>query len=144
LAEEIRDTVWIIGLISEDDPTILRMEVCKNRTISTITSFLDRNVLPGSHIKSDGYPSYPKAIENANCVHSVINHTLGFVNEDGDHTNSIENVWSHLKTDLRTSRGVRMDRMNIFIQEFMMYRFCLCQKTRQNVHNLFSEMIKFE
>jgi hypothetical protein len=74
--------------------------------------------LPGTVIKTDGYPTYPRAISEISCIHRVVNHTLGFVSSDGTNTNSIENVWAHLKTDIRTRRGVMFNNLPFLVNEW--------------------------
>jgi hypothetical protein len=56
-----------------------------------------------------GHRSYPSAVEEINGIHSQC-----FTNEQGHHTNLIENVWSHLKTEIQTRRGV--SRRNIIVE----------------------------
>jgi hypothetical protein len=137
-----RDTVWLLGLIQEDNHENLILEVLPDRTVSTLTDFFSRNVLPGSIIKSDGYPSYPRAIENSGCVHVIINHSLGFTNEQGDHTNLIENVWSHLKTELRTRRGVMLSNMKNFAREFVIFRKYNSNRSTESSSIFFKKIIK--
>ena len=52
----------------------------------------------------------------------VVNHTLGFINEEGEHMNNIENVWSHFETELRTQKGVMLKKMKTFVQEFTVFK----------------------
>lgn len=72
----------------------------------TLKELFDEKVLNGTVIKTDGNASYPSAIHNHGSVHMVINYSVGFVTVDGSHTNNIENLWSHLKTESRMRRGV--------------------------------------
>ncbi|KCZ78198.1 hypothetical protein H311_00777, partial [Anncaliia algerae PRA109] len=55
------------------------------------------NIKKGTLIITDGYPSYPKAVESFASQHIIINHSDGFNNADVFTTNNIENVWSYLK-----------------------------------------------
>lgn len=140
-ADEIRDTVWLIGIIQEDNPENLRLEVLPNRTVETLTYFFSRNVLPNSIIKSDGYPSYPRAIQNSLCTHVMVNHSEGFTNADGDHTNMIENIWSHFKTELRTRRGVMLENMSSFACEFVIFKKYNAVRSKENSSNFFKRLI---
>lgn len=139
LEEEVRDTIWIIGIIEENSRE-LRMEVLPDRRVNTFSDFFVRNLLPGTTIKSDGYPSYPQAVRNANCNHIVVNHSVGFTNENGDHTNLIENVWAHLKTELRTRRGVMLNNMKIFVKEFILMRRNNFIRNRENTSSFFYKL----
>lgn len=142
LEMEIRDTVWLIGLIQENTPTNLILEVLPDRTISTFTDFFMRNVLPGSIIKSDGYPSYPSSIKNAGCIHHIVNHSEGFINAEGEHTNKIENVWSHFKTELKTRRGVMYTNMKYFAQEFVIFKKYNAKRSREHSSIFFLFLIR--
>lgn len=137
-----RDTVWLLGMIQENNPTNLILEVLPDRTVSTLHDFFTRNLLPNSIIKSDGYPSYPRAIESSGCVHLVVNHSVGFINEQGEHTNLIENVWSHLKTELRTRRGVMLSNMENFAREFVIFRKFNSIRSQENTSIFFKTMIR--
>ena len=56
----------------------------------------DERVVPGFIIVIDGYPSYPRAVTEFESCHGVVNHSVGFVNAQGAHTNQIEKPWSNL------------------------------------------------
>lgn len=139
--DEIRDTVWLIGLVQEGNTNVLRLEVIPDRTIETLTSFFQRNIIPVSIIKSDGYPSYPRAIANAECEHRIVNHSMGFVNNEGEHTNNIENVWSHLKTEIRSRRGVMLANMSDFAKEFVIFKKNNAIRSRTNTSNFFKKIL---
>lgn len=138
--EFIRDTKWVIGLICEETGEI-RLGVLEDRTVGSIKLFLDANVISGTVIKTDGYPTYPRAISEINCIHRVVNHTLGFVSSDGTHTNSIENVWAHLKTDIRTRRGVMYKNLSSLIVEWTLYHNLVKRKNKENIDSFFLKMI---
>jgi transposase-like protein len=73
------------------------MELINDRKSSTMLDLFRERVRPGSVIVTDGYPSYPSAVKNFCSEHEVVNHSIGFVNAEGGHTDQIENLWSHLK-----------------------------------------------
>ena len=56
-----------------------------------------RYILPGSIILSDRHLSYPMACRNLYFTHYVVNHTEGFLNDDGYITNQTENLWRLIK-----------------------------------------------
>jgi hypothetical protein len=76
---------------------------------------LREKVHDGSILVSDGYQSYVLAARELGLTHLIVNHSNGFVNAEGDHTNSIENLWSHLKSNLKTKHGVLRSEMNNFL-----------------------------
>jgi hypothetical protein len=57
-------------------------------------------------------------VRNFGSEHEVVNHSIGFINEDGAHTNQIENLWSHLKQEYRARGGVNHTRIELFLNEF--------------------------
>ncbi|KCZ81149.1 hypothetical protein H312_01441, partial [Anncaliia algerae PRA339] len=67
---------------------------------------------------TDCYPSYPSAVAKFGSDHKIVNHSEGFCNADGINTNSIENIWSHLKKDYRERAGVKIERITLFLKEF--------------------------
>ncbi len=46
---------------------------------------------------TDGWRAYEAAAVAANVTHHVVNHSVSFINDDGDHTNNVEGVHSLLK-----------------------------------------------
>lgn len=100
-----RETVWIVGgvmemtedEISRNEKSKFFLEVVCDRTTNTLSRVLNKYVLPNSCIKTDGWAAYPSAIRRcnreyeSNFSHEIVNHSLGFTNEDGTHTNTVEN-----------------------------------------------------
>jgi hypothetical protein len=114
----VAGTTWMIGIIDEErEIRDFIVKIVPNRQINTIASFFE-NINPGTRIKSDGYPSYPDACSINNFEHVIVNHCEVFTNELGDHTNIIENLWSHFKTELRKRHGIMRNNMEDFITEF--------------------------
>ena len=74
----------------------------------------DEHVVPGFIIVIDGYPSYPRAVTEFESCHGVVNHSVGFVNAQGAHTNKIETLWSHLKHAYRKRGGINKRRIDFF------------------------------
>lgn len=76
------------------------MQFIPNRKFETFKEIINQKVESKSIIKTDGHPSYPKAVEINNCLHIIVNHSRGFKNMDGHTTNSIEGMWVILKTKM--------------------------------------------
>ena len=74
----------------------------------------DEHVVPGSIIVTDGYLTYPGAVAKFGSRHGVVNHSVGFVNAQGAHTNKIETLWSHLKHAYRKRGGINKRRIDFF------------------------------
>jgi hypothetical protein len=51
---------------------------------------------------TDGYPSYPSVAENLHFEHQIVTHAEGFVNSFGQSTKLIENLWLHMKTEIKS------------------------------------------
>ena len=58
-----------------------------------------RFIAPGTHIVSDCFRAYCRIedITERDFTHTSVNHEVEYVNEDGEHTNNIEALWSTLK-----------------------------------------------
>ncbi|KAG0419798.1 hypothetical protein DMUE_6362, partial [Dictyocoela muelleri] len=109
---------WLFGCIERNNTNNFRIIIVPDRTIETLTNILQRYVKQKSIIISDGYPSYPKAVQNNHFKHIVVTHVDGFVNSEGESTNKIENLWSHLKSDIRKDHGVMFSNINNFLRSF--------------------------
>jgi hypothetical protein len=105
---------WIVGAVVEGNCCGFVLEMVPNRKIFTLEDFFRRRINEKSIIVSGGHPSYPSAVRNFGSIHEVGNHSIGFKNESGVHTNQVENLWSHLNQDHRSRSGVNHNRMNIF------------------------------
>ncbi|KAF9756189.1 hypothetical protein NGRA_3278 [Nosema granulosis] len=90
---------WILGSVVEGNCRVFFMEMVPNRGAETIEDVLRRRLRPGKICITDGYPSYTSAVKNFGSRHEVVNHSVGFVDQDGSHKNQIENIWSHFKTE---------------------------------------------
>ena len=95
------------------------LEIVPNRQSTTLEDIFTRRVRPGSIIVTDDYPSYPSVITNFGSRHEVVNHSSGFMNADGAHTNQIEDIWSHLKQEYRARGGINRGRIILFLKEFI-------------------------
>ncbi|KCZ82035.1 hypothetical protein H312_00517 [Anncaliia algerae PRA339] len=110
--------IWLLGVVEEDKGNIF-LEFIKDRTKNTISNFIYENILPLSTIKTDGFASYPKAIEENKMKHIIVNHNKGFRNALGHTTNTIEGLWSLLKYDIKKRKGINRDILENYIFEFM-------------------------
>ena len=80
---------------------------------------------------------------NLSFQHIIVNHTTGFPNENGDNTNAIENLWSHLKSELRLRHGVLRSEMQNFINEFAFRKYFIEENNCDQIHQIFIELIRF-
>lgn len=111
-------TIWLIGVVEEGSGRAF-LEFVQNRKINDVSRFIKNNVLKGSVIKTDGYPSYIKAVKDNECEHIVVSHKNGFRNEMGHTTNTIEGLWSLLKHDIKKRKGINRNILKDYIYEFL-------------------------
>lgn len=118
--------------------------VCKipNRKVQTLRSFIEKYVAPETIVCTDGYPSYPGAVGLLGMRHLVVNHTEGFVNANGDYTNNVENLWSHLKLELRRRNGVMRSNIDPFLSEFSVRKRLIGGYLSEDVCKLWLVLVK--
>ncbi len=107
--DNIPNVTWLVGVIEETPEQRVVLRILPNRRVETMMSFLESAIIPGTLVKTDGVSSYPRAVSDIRCLHSVVNHSREYVNEYGEHKNPIENLWKHLKTEYQTRRDVMND-----------------------------------
>ncbi|KAG0442005.1 hypothetical protein DMUE_0616 [Dictyocoela muelleri] len=100
--DDMEGIQWLIGGVEVTENKLCFLEIAINREASTILNILNRNVLPNSIIVSDGFPSYPLAVRQFGSEHIIVPHNQGFINAEGYNTNLIENLWSHLKVNIKS------------------------------------------
>lgn len=116
--DEIDGVQWIVGGVVEGSPSEIFLTLVPNRQSSTLLSVFLQYIEQGSIIRTDGYRSYPRAVHDFGSVHEIVNHSIGFRNEFGQTTNSVENLWSSFKGEYRARCGLRKERISLFIREF--------------------------
>ncbi|EEQ81727.1 hypothetical protein NCER_101727 [Vairimorpha ceranae BRL01] len=83
---------WLVGGVEEGNCKNFVLKLVPNRKVPTILDMFKEHVAPGSIIVTDGYPSYPRTVIEFGSCHEAVNHSVGFVNAQGAHTNQIENL----------------------------------------------------
>lgn len=111
---------WVVGMI--DSTGALHFEICPRRDRPTLHALIQRTVLPGSDIHTDGWRAY-QGLENIGYEHHVVNHRQEFVAADGTHTQRIEAQWRALRR-LFTPGGRRHEHMADYLVEYMWRRKC--------------------
>ena len=108
---------WVVGMVDRETKRC-HVEVVRNRTGSTLLPIIRQHVVPGTRIHSDEAPVY-NALTGMGYTHSTVCHKRNYVAPDGTHTNNIENLWSHLKTQLKGSRGIQKHKLPHHVAEFV-------------------------
>lgn len=126
MKDDIKNAVWIVGGVEEKSNRI-RLEIVPNRKLNTMKKWFENNVNKYSMVKTDSHKSYPGAIKHINGTHEIVNHSKGFKNENGTTTNLIEGLWSILKAEITTRRGIKASAIPDYLEEFIWRKNNLCQ-----------------
>jgi hypothetical protein len=140
--DNIKDTVWIIGIVDAYDSSNLFVTQVENRSIECLTRALEGRIAVGSILYSDGHPSYPAVARNLGLTHKVVNHSIGFVAPDGTHTNNIENVWSRMKSEMTKEHGVKRTEIDFWLAEFTYRQYNLHEDDLDSFYDSYIQILK--
>ena len=93
------------------------MVAVDKRDRETLLHIIEKHILPGSIIISDFWKPYD-ILSERDFTHLKVNHSIEYVNSDGDHTNKIEGHWRQAKSKLPCF-GVRKHHFDTHLGEFM-------------------------
>jgi transposase-like protein len=112
----------IFGMIQRSGELLIQM--LPNVQQQTIQPLIQRYVQPETLIYTDDYNIYARLVEWG-YAHKTVNHAQGEYarDEDGDgfhevHTNTIEGVWSLLRSWLRPHRGISQEKLPFYLAFF--------------------------
>lgn len=143
LSDETKDTVWILGAIDNTPERNFFIKRVQDRTITSISNALEGVIREGSRLCTDGYRSYPRVAEILCLEHSIVNHSMGFVANDGTHTNNQEAFWSHLKATMRKEHGVKRENIDEWISDYTFKRRYIVRASRNSICTIFIELLKY-
>ena len=118
--------VWIFGLIDRGTNTVILYPV-SDRTEATLLPIIQRHVIPGSTIYSDGWSAYYN-LNDAGYRHFTVLHKYAFKKEYRNtatgaivtvHTNRIEGAWKHAKDHFRRIVGTKSQQFEGHLAEIM-------------------------
>lgn len=133
---------WLVGLIEEQTGKI-KLIIVPDRKIETLKILFESNIKKFSTIITDGHPSYPGAVSHIEGTHIIVNHSKGFKNAEGFHTNNIENLWSIMKYEIKRRRGVLKSNISNFLCEFK-YRYeNLRKRSQSEIRRCWNEIIDY-
>ncbi|KCZ79187.1 hypothetical protein H312_03427 [Anncaliia algerae PRA339] len=135
------NTQWILGLIEESCERRCLLIIIPDRKSETIAKIFSKYMHPQTIIKTDGYPSYPKAALDSGLNHKIVNHNQSFVAEDGTNTNLIEGVWAHFKTLYRSKHGLSKKNLVNFVDEFNWRKNYFNYKKGESIDESFEKII---
>jgi transposase len=117
-----KDKPPILGLIQRSGQVVLHM--LPNVRQATIKPIIADTVAPGSLVYTDEYDIYAR-LPAWSYGHKTVCHAQGEYarDEDGDgfcevHVNTIEGVWSLLRSWLRPHRGISQDKLPLYLGFF--------------------------
>jgi transposase-like protein len=107
-------------MIERGGESVIRM--LENVQQATIQPLLTTMVAPGSLVYTDGYDIYAR-LEPWGYEHQTVCHSAGEYAQDGDgfceiHVNTIEGVWSLLRSWLRPHRGISQEKLPLYLGFF--------------------------
>ena len=134
---------WLFGISQPSQHKCLIKPVIR-RDEKTLMKIITEHVESSSDMKivSDGWAAYSK-LQEAGVKHSVVIHKEEFKNKEGDTTNSIESIWSQLKTWIARMHGIDQNYLEEYISEFTL-RYNYCGTSTGNCLTQFLDIIKHE
>lgn len=112
----------IFGMVQRGGQVIIRM--VSNVQQKTIKPIIEAVVAKGTQVFTDEYNIYAR-LEEWGYAHKTVNHSQGEYarDEDGDgfhevHVNTMEGIWSLLRSWLRPHRGISQAKLPIYLGFF--------------------------
>lgn len=102
------DGVWVVAGVERTEEKKIFAVMVENRDESTLKDIINKHVLPGSIILTDGWRAYNNACLEGGFVHKVVNHSKYFKDpHTGVHTNTIEGFNNGFKTFVKPRNRTR-------------------------------------
>lgn len=84
--------VWVVGGVERTQERRVFLMTVPRRDATTLRAVIETNVNQGSTIHTDFWRGYNFINDRRHMVHRSVNHSEGFISEDGVHTNTIEGM----------------------------------------------------
>lgn len=97
------------------------LQYIQDRKRTTLFPIILRFVALGNTIHSDEYSIYA-TLNQEGFEHKTVKHKEEYVSADGTHTNSIENVWTHMKNHFKKMHGFQKENLPLHLDEYI-YRW---------------------
>ena len=114
--------LWVFGAIKRESGRCM-LQVVADRTAQTLLPIIQQWCLPGTHIISDGWPSYQNIpqLNGGVFLQDDVIHQVNFVDPNNPeiHTQNIENLWMRAKCKLRRQFGTTRPLLATYLEEFM-------------------------
>ena len=100
----------------------IALKYVQRRDAVNLQSFMSAVSPIGSCMITDCWRGY-LGLDALGYIHWNVNHEDGFVNPlSGMHTNTVEGMWALLRGYLRKYRGIRLEQLQSFLDEFAFRR----------------------
>ena len=86
-----------------------------NLKSETLLAALRAHLAPGAIVHTDGWSGYAHVVDHFEHYHT--DHVNGVYAVGIVHTNGIESFWGYLKRRLKTTGGIRIARLGLFLGE---------------------------
>jgi len=117
-----KDKPPVIGIVERNGDVVI--EMLPDVKMETIEPIIKATITPGSLINTDEYAIYNHLVDWG-FQHKTVNHGNGEYarDEDGDgfcevHVNTVEGLWSLLRSWLRPHRGISQEKLPIYLRFF--------------------------
>ena len=98
---------------------IVWAELVVDAKAKTLQPLIEKQVRKGSIICSDTWKGYT-GIAMHGYVHRLVNHGEGeYSDRKGTHINGLEGFWGYLKRQLAAKGGIRRERLNLYLAEYV-------------------------
>lgn len=104
-------------------------EIVGNVEARTLQPLIQKKVRKGSTINSDSWRGYT-GIAAHGYVHRLVDHGKGEYARGRAHVNGMEGFWGYLKRKLAAKGGIRRERLNLYLAEYV-WRFNHRELTRK-------------
>ena len=85
---------------------------------ATLLPLIRKQVRRGSTICSDTFRSYT-GVATQGYVHRMVDHGKEYSDLKGTHINGLEGFWGYLKRQLAAKGGIRRERLNLYLAEYV-------------------------
>ena len=91
LPDETQVVTWLVGIIEARTRNI-RFEIVPNRSSIVFEDLFKKYLCLETTVITDGHKSYTREVASIKGIYKIVNHSVWFKNEEGFHTNNIENL----------------------------------------------------
>ncbi len=135
----------VFGMIQRTGELLIRM--MENVRQTSVQPIIPAAVEPGTRICTDEYAIYSR-LKEWGCRHKTVNHGIGEYarDEDGDgfcevHVNTIEGVWSLLRSWLRPHRGISQEKLPLYLA-FSEFLHNVRKRGKAVLHSLIEVLVR--